>query len=154
MSFIYFYIFFKTWTCVLISAWEISTIWWIAFRAVTSEWQERDGGVVSCQNSDHQISRTIALQWSAGGVTEWHRWVWVTQSPDTGGALTLTSAEVTPDWRDRAEKWRQWYDRNMETRLTRGRSQDSGMLCLAFLVQQYNKHKRLLISWGWTLWFP
>ena len=86
------------------------------------------------------IPHMRALQWSAAGV-EWHRWVTVTQSPDTGGALTLTSAEVTPDWRDRAEKWRQWYDRNMETRLTRGRSQDSGMLCLAFLVQQFYKHK-------------
>ena len=87
------------------------------------------------------ITRYPALELSSGQQAEWHRWVWVTQSPDTGGALTLTSAEVTPDWRDRAEKWRQWYDRNMETRLTRGRSQDSGMLCLAFLVHQFYKHK-------------
>ena len=71
------------------------------------------------------------------------RWSVVTSSECEWHNLqtTFTSAEVTPDWRDREEKWRQWYDRNMETRLTRGRSQDSGMLCLAFLVQQLYKHK-------------
>ena len=106
---------FQIWTFVLISTWEIFTICWIAFRAVTSEWQERDGGVVSCQNSDHwrypHMRASSGQQVTSG--TEWQ----VTQSPDKH--------------RESGERqWRQWYDRNMETRLTRGRSQDSGMFCI------------------------
>ena len=65
------------------------------------------------------IPRTGEPQWSPGvcGVTSDHRGVWVT-------------SDTISRHRGREEEWRQWYDRNMETRLTRGHSQDSGMSCI------------------------
>ena len=57
-----------------------------------------------------------SLQWSAGDIGDW--------------VTSDTISRQTPgEWRETV-KWRQWYDRNMETRLTRGRSQDSGMFCI------------------------
>ena len=107
---------FQSLTFVLISTWEIFTICWIAFGVVTSEWQERDGGVVSCQNSDH-CWYPAPESLSGHQVTSDHRGVWVT-------------SDTISRHRGREEEWRQWYDRNMETRLTRGHSQDSGMSCI------------------------
>ena len=112
---------FQSLTFVLISTWEIFTICWIAFGVVTSEWQERDGGVVSCQNSDH-CWYPAPESLSGHQVTSDHRGVWVT-------------SDTISRHRGREEEWRQWYDRNMETRLTRGHSQDSGM-SLAFYKQK------------------
>ena len=104
---------FQIWTFVLISTREIFTICWIAFRAETSDRRETEG---------LSVAKTVITgdtrTWEPPVVSRWHRGL----SDKWHNLQTNTGRETV--------KWRQWYDRNMETRLTRGRSQDSGMFCI------------------------
>ena len=141
---------FQTKVTHMIFTCEISTISWIAFRTVTSEWQgERPRGG-SCQNSDisaHESSPVVTRCLVSGdGVTSVS--VSDTQSPDKHEEPSHSHRTVTGERRARGIIW---YHRNMETRLTRGRSQDSGM-CRTF-GSIFTNNCRFLISQGWFLSF-
>ena len=126
---------FQTKVTHMIFTCEISTISWIAFRTVTSEWQGERPRVRQLPKQWYLRTWELSSGDQVSGVwwrsdisdCQWHTISWQTR-----GAFTLAPDS---DWREERGERRArgiiWYHRNMETRLTRGRSQDSGM-CRTF----------------------